>query len=192
MKQTAINNSQTLSQLDKTIKPKLIPKNKSINYFLESSDGWPLEILNTLQKDSLETDLNEGKLEIELKLERFYTSELSEYILIEGVVTANYNTPCVRCLETTRQFIDFNFKACVLEHELQESDNFKEEASINVSDDDYDLFFINEKFELDLHEIVSEQIFLSIDNFPLHDPDCKGLCSICGINLNNNSCEHSN
>jgi len=42
--------------------------------------------------------------------------------------------------------------------------------------------------EIRLSEIACEQIFLEIPFNPLCRDDCKGLCSICGKDLNLGSC----
>lgn len=44
--------------------------------------------------------------------------------------------------------------------------------------------------ELDVDEIVRQQLQMEIPMAPLHRPDCRGLCPICGANWNDRSCEH--
>jgi uncharacterized protein len=45
--------------------------------------------------------------------------------------------------------------------------------------------------ELDLKEAIREEVILSQTLLVLCDPDCKGLCPQCGVNLNEESCECS-
>jgi uncharacterized protein len=42
--------------------------------------------------------------------------------------------------------------------------------------------------EIDPVELVKEQLLISIPMVPLHGPDCKGLCPVCGTNLNEADC----
>jgi uncharacterized protein len=42
---------------------------------------------------------------------------------------------------------------------------------------------------LDLDQLVEEDVNLAIPSKYLCNPDCKGLCSICGKNLNENQCD---
>ncbi|HEX9136023.1 MAG TPA: DUF177 domain-containing protein, partial [Nitrospirota bacterium] len=42
--------------------------------------------------------------------------------------------------------------------------------------------------EIDPVELVKEQLLISIPMVPLHGPDCKGLCPVCGTNLNEAAC----
>jgi uncharacterized protein len=44
--------------------------------------------------------------------------------------------------------------------------------------------------EIEPLEIVKEQLLISIPMVPLHSPDCKGLCSVCGADLNKTECGH--
>lgn len=41
---------------------------------------------------------------------------------------------------------------------------------------------------LDLSPLVTEQALLALDSLPLCSPDCRGLCSGCGVNLNREQC----
>ncbi|HTG00944.1 MAG TPA: DUF177 domain-containing protein, partial [Nitrospirota bacterium] len=45
--------------------------------------------------------------------------------------------------------------------------------------------------EIDPLEIVREQMLIAIPMVPLHCPDCKGLCSECGTDLNKRDCGHT-
>lgn len=45
--------------------------------------------------------------------------------------------------------------------------------------------------ELDLTPLARESILLALPMKPLCSSDCKGLCPICGANLNRESCEHT-
>lgn len=42
--------------------------------------------------------------------------------------------------------------------------------------------------EIEPKEIVREHILLALPMVPLHDEQCKGLCSVCGTDLNAGSC----
>ncbi len=42
--------------------------------------------------------------------------------------------------------------------------------------------------EIEPVDFVKEQILVSLPMVPLHSPDCKGLCAVCGTDLNVASC----
>jgi uncharacterized protein len=41
---------------------------------------------------------------------------------------------------------------------------------------------------IDLDPIVREQILLELPEYPVCDEQCKGLCPVCGANLNDREC----
>ena len=43
--------------------------------------------------------------------------------------------------------------------------------------------------ELELKEAVREELILAVEPYVVCDPECKGLCSRCGANLNEGSCD---
>jgi uncharacterized protein len=42
--------------------------------------------------------------------------------------------------------------------------------------------------EIDPADLVREQVLINLPMVPLHTPDCKGLCSVCGTDLNEMEC----
>jgi len=44
--------------------------------------------------------------------------------------------------------------------------------------------------DIDLAPLVREYLLLEVPIKPLCRPDCKGLCVVCGADLNVESCEH--
>ena len=56
-----------------------------------------------------------------------------------------------------------------------------------VEEDDLSTAFY-ENDEIDLGQLMSEQLYLSLPMKPLCADDCKGLCSQCGTNLNRSTC----
>jgi uncharacterized protein len=47
-------------------------------------------------------------------------------------------------------------------------------------------FYLGE--EIEPIEIVREQLLIALPMVPLHHNDCKGLCSVCGTDLNEKEC----
>ena len=42
---------------------------------------------------------------------------------------------------------------------------------------------------IDLDEILREQIILALPMYPRCSPECRGLCPVCGIDLNQETCD---
>ena len=43
--------------------------------------------------------------------------------------------------------------------------------------------------EVDLSEPIREELVLAAPTYTLCDPDCRGLCPRCGVDLNETTCE---
>lgn len=57
-----------------------------------------------------------------------------------------------------------------------------------MHDEDSDIFIPVENMRLNLDELVAEDIYLAIPTRVLCKEDCKGLCPICGADLNEGDC----
>ena len=47
-----------------------------------------------------------------------------------------------------------------------------------------------ERDVVDITDDVRQEIMLAYPMIPVCRPDCKGLCSVCGQNLNAGPCQH--
>lgn len=95
-----------------------------------------------------------------------------DIIYLTGFINGEIQLVCSRCLE------NFSYK---LQLELHEK------LTNNPENKDDELIFIDND-KLDLTEIVENNIIMSLPIQRLCKEDCKGLCQICGTNLNNDNC----
>jgi uncharacterized protein len=99
-----------------------------------------------------------------------------------GTVSTVLELTCSRCLEPFRLPVDSAFDV----RYLPQSDDAGEERE--VEDDDLsDAFYRDEV--IDLGQLMEEQFYLALPMKPLCRTDCKGLCSNCGANLNDTTCD---
>jgi len=102
-------------------------------------------------------------------------SRATQGLLLEASLQAGIATECVRCLEP---FI------------LPLSTSFTElYAFSSHAGTDTELVF-PENGIIDLTALVREYFLLEIPINPLCKQDCKGLCPVCGANLNHSPCGH--
>ncbi len=59
----------------------------------------------------------------------------------------------------------------------------------NLNDEDNDEFWLVESMNFNVDELIREDVLLSLPAKILCREDCKGICSICGINLNEKQCD---
>ena len=83
---------------------------------------------------------------------------------------------CVRCLQDFNQELDWSFT------ELYAFDKRSEtESGLILPEDGH----------IDLAEMLREYALLEVPISPICKPDCQGLCTECGQNLNEMDCGHS-
>ena len=96
-----------------------------------------------------------------------------------GIVSVSYSletmlyASCARCSEPIEQALSESYEH-ILASELQ--------------DDDNDDFILIENYEINLKDLAESDLLLSLPIRFLCSEDCKGLCSVCGINLNKGQC----
>jgi uncharacterized protein len=104
-------------------------------------------------------------------------------ILIKGSVQTHLRLQCVRCLR------EFSYPlSSIFELTLYPSKDpsFQGETELDEKEMEWGFY---EEGEIHLSEIACEQIFLEIPFQPLCHEGCKGLCSVCGQDLNLSSCK---
>ncbi len=99
-----------------------------------------------------------------------------------GQVQTSLELACSRCLEPYTLGVDSSFE---LRYQPRSSNTGEGEREIE-EDDLSTAFYENET--IDLGQLMREQFYLVLPMKPLCRDDCRGLCSICGTNLNRGSC----
>jgi len=126
--------------------------------------------------DVAEVELS-GPVKIFLKL-----TNASSRITVNGHIEAHVLLTCSRCLETYSHHLNFDF----FEEFLPEG---SPELIIRKDLDWEDLSrFSYVGDSIDVYEMIRQNILAEIPIKPLCDENCRGLCIVCGINLNNESC----
>jgi len=100
-------------------------------------------------------------------------------ILVKGDIETKVKLVCSRCLETFELPLSFHIE-----------EEFFPKVDINTGEFIYkgEEFFIDEANILDLSEVIRQYIILSIPLSPVCSESCKGLCPVCGTNLNEKEC----
>ncbi|MEM1204569.1 MAG: DUF177 domain-containing protein [Acidobacteriota bacterium] len=90
--------------------------------------------------------------------------------------------PCVRCLETLDQQQDVDVDLL-----LEVGGDTAAEDEVQLDREDLGIVQLDEPV-LDTRPMIIEQVQLGIPMKPLCRRDCAGLCSQCGMNLNEERC----
>lgn len=102
-------------------------------------------------------------------------SRTQQGLLLQGSFTLKMKLECVRCLDEYLQTVIFTFT------DLYAFDK----RSLSESN-----LLVPEEGQIDLSPLLREYALLEIPIQPLCRPDCKGLCPVCGENLNRVDCGH--
>jgi uncharacterized protein len=98
-----------------------------------------------------------------------------EGLLVTGQVSTRVTLECARCLREFGQ----ELRARVQELFAVDPAAAEEEGYAVLPDD-----------RLALDTMIRDAVVLAFPSAPLHDPDCAGLCPVCGADRNSTDCGH--
>ena len=98
-------------------------------------------------------------------------------VVATGTASATLLTSCVRCLCDTCVPVEAEVEGFYVRpgHE----DEFPEEQEVELIGDDS---------AIDLEPAVTASVIVELPFAPVHDPDCKGICPVCGADRNAGDC----
>jgi DUF177 domain-containing protein len=119
--------------------------------------------------------------------------KLDRRVLVRGTARAELDGQCSRCLAPVALDLPVDFTLT-----LVPADEYEDKAgagedkshhpvagSFDAGDAEEDVYTGK---VIDLDPIVREQVVLALPGYPVCQDDCKGLCSVCGTNLNEREC----
>lgn len=92
---------------------------------------------------------------------------------MKAVADLDRCAPCDRCAETVTRHISLPIYHRLIQH---------------LNDEDNDEYIVLGSSMLDLDALIWEDVILSLPMQWLCKPDCKGLCPMCGADLNRSEC----
>ena len=155
---------------------------------LKSISRSPRHFNLTVQSDwwrKSEDDVQVQGLEAPLVVKVTVSREDKRYV-IHGRLAGKIRLVCDRCLDTYTFALGRDFRLSLsppvsLESARDETELKKEDLAVR--------FIEAEKIDLD--DIIREQIYLSLPIKLLCESACAGLCRVCGVNLNRETCKCS-
>ena len=110
-----------------------------------------------------------------------------DHLRATGTVSVPVAFSCSRCLVDYDSLIDCNFTIFF----RKDVKDYIDEDEIELGEQD----LISSTYsgdEIDLTHEIEEQVAMEIPLKPLCSQSCKGLCQVCGIDLNSSQCSCSN
>ena len=108
---------------------------------------------------------------------------LGEGILVTSQLRTRVRVPCRRCLAEVEVPVELH-----LEEQFRPSIDIISGRPIPLEDGQDDAARTDERHMLDLTEVVRQNLVLALPVSPLCKADCRGLCPVCGSNLNDGDC----
>ena len=104
-------------------------------------------------------------------------------VVVQGTLRTVLRVQCVRCLKEFSSPISSTFDLTLFP---MEGDGSEEEVELKGDEMESEFF---EGGEIRLSELACEQIFLDMPAQPLCEEGCRGLCPVCGKDLNLEPCQ---
>lgn len=128
-----------------------------------------------------------GELEFELpdgvEVDLSAQEAAGEQVIVRGTIRADVSHPCRRCLEEVRESVQFPvFLVWAANAGLAEGEDGEDPG------DDEVRLLDPRAAVLDVAPAVREEVLLGVPAFPLCRADCRGLCPVCGVDRNVESC----
>ncbi len=108
-----------------------------------------------------------------------------EGILATGMIQAHVVGTCDRCLDPAEFDVDGEVDEYYLFHAPSE------DQQADDDEDDVDFALVGDDHTVDLGEAIRDTLVMETPFVVLCQPDCKGLCPVCGANLNKEDCGHA-
>ncbi|MDF6018561.1 DUF177 domain-containing protein [Streptomyces sp. JH34] len=123
-------------------------------------------------------------LALDLRLE-----SVMEGVLVTGTARATAEGECVRCLEPLTLEVEADFQEMFSYPDADDRNRSRTADPVDDAEDDEDRFFLEDD-SFDLEPVLRDAVVLALPLQPVCKETCAGLCSECGIRLDENPEHH--
>ncbi|OGO71332.1 MAG: hypothetical protein A2Z49_10145 [Chloroflexi bacterium RBG_19FT_COMBO_56_12] len=142
----------------------------NVGFIVAQSTGYSRDFTVEIPQVRLPPDLELTNLAGDVRVSR-----TPQGLLVQAKIQGDTTLDCVRCLEPFSTILHANFTELYAFSRRNIT-----ESGLLVPDDG----------QIDLAPLLREIMFLELPISPLCCPECKGLCPVCGENLNFTTCNH--
>ncbi|CAM5395082.1 DUF177 domain-containing protein [Streptomyces atroolivaceus] len=121
---------------------------------------------------------------LDLRLE-----SVMEGVLVTGTARATAEGECVRCLEPLTLEVEADFQEMFSYPDADDRNRSRTADPVDDAEDDEDRFFLEDD-SFDLEPVLRDAVVLALPLQPVCKETCAGLCSECGIRLDENPDHH--
>ena len=146
-----------------------------------ASAGAGLPMRAALERPDDDPSAGGGAAELDLYME-------DQNIFVRGQLDGWVEVACSRCVGPVKLIVSEPLAVTYLPHgQVAAEDDELAGDEVEVDEDDLDVYSYQGE-EVDLEPLLREQVILAVPFAPLCAEDCKGLCPVCGIDLNTGNC----
>ncbi|MFL7871150.1 MAG: DUF177 domain-containing protein [Anaerolineales bacterium] len=146
------------------------PFRLNVGFIVHQEVGYKHEILFEYEKIQISDDLDLRHFEGVANIGR-----TPQGLIVQADFSGEIRLECVRCLTEFERRLDW---------QMTELYAFNKKS---VSESG---LILPEDAHIDLQPLIREYALLEIPINPICKPDCKGLCAVCGEDLNQGDCGH--
>ncbi len=122
-----------------------------------------------------------------------HLEKVERRVRVEATAKAPLSAACGRCLGPVSVDLPVEFEVTLVpDDEYEDEPRREKDADKGHKGGSFDLGDAEEETYsgkvLDLDPLVREQVLLALPGYPVCNESCKGLCPVCGANLNERAC----
>lgn len=153
----------------------------NLSRLLLDRQDYNIEINNSVNISCIESKRGNIFLKEPLKIKgNIY--KVDNDLFLDAKLVYTYNETCSRCLKEFYNTIETRLYGKLLEKN-------RNSFNLNIEEDKEEPTIFYDGNNLDLLKAIEDAVILSLPMKPLCDENCKGLCPICGKNLNDGECD---
>ena len=169
-----VEHTKVENQLPSKINVIKFPQNTKKYYELTPKQDWVRELLLELNEKadgkSPEEYLEDSNLQVELKIKKNFNKEFGDLLLVKLNLTTQFHTQCIRTLENMEDSLEVSVNTCFMDKKNESNEELSEELEIYEDQEVHELYFYEKGFA-DLKEMIHEQIYLNINQYPVKDAE---------------------
>jgi uncharacterized protein len=128
-----------------------------------------------------------GPVHVDVRLQK-----VERRVLVKATARAELQAECGRCLTPVTADLPVDFELTLVPADEYEERGASEDAAHQPVAGSFAAEEAEEETyqgkTVDLDPILREQVLLALPGYPVCREECKGLCSVCGANLNEREC----
>lgn len=129
-----------------------------------------MEMNEKATNKSPEAYLQNSSLDIAIKMQKKFSSNYGEYLLFNIKLEADFFTECVKSLEEMKDSIELEVKCAFIDQAHADDPEAADQTDIYLDNDMYELYYYENR-TVDLAEMIHEQVYLNMNQYPTLEQD---------------------